>query len=60
LRSSSSVREALVASVAWIRPPVSFQSSQLSGVPKATRPARAARVIAGECRSSQAILVPEK
>jgi len=54
------VREALVASVAWIRPPVSFQSSQLSGVPKATRPARAARVIAGECRSSQAILVPEK
>ena len=42
-RFQSSVREALVTSVAWSRaPPVSFQSSQESTVPKASRPASAA------------------
>jgi hypothetical protein len=34
------VREALLGSVAWTRPPVRFQSSQVSMVPKARRPAR--------------------
>ena len=38
---SSSVREALVASVAWTRPPVSRHRSQLSTVPKASSPGRA-------------------
>ena len=35
------VREALVASVAWTRPPVRFQISQVSTVPKASFPASA-------------------
>jgi hypothetical protein len=34
--SKSSVRDAFVASVAWTRPPVSFQMSHVSIVPNAT------------------------
>ena len=37
--SYSIVRAALVASVAWTAPPVRFQISQLSTVPKARSPA---------------------
>ena len=40
--SNSNVREAFVGSVACAAPPVSFQRSQLSTVPKASRPRRAA------------------
>ncbi len=44
-RSINWVRLALVTSVTWTRPPVSFQSNQLSIVPKAIspRPARSRR-----------------
>ena len=40
--SNSSVRDALVASVAWTLPPVSRQSRNESTVPKASRPCSAA------------------
>jgi hypothetical protein len=45
--SHMSVREALETSVAWTRPPVSFQSSQLSMVPKASWPAFASVLASG-------------
>ena len=49
-----------MASVAWTRPPVSFHTSQLSTVPKASSPRSARRRAHGTWSSSQAILVPEK
>ena len=58
--SKSRVRLALVASVACTRPPVSRQSSQVSTVPKASRPAAAAARAPGTLSSSQASLVAEK
>jgi hypothetical protein len=54
------VREALVASVAWDWPPVSFHSSQVSMVPKASSPFSARARAPGTLSSSQASLVPEK
>ena len=57
---NSIVREAFEASVTWTAPPVSFQSSQLSTVPKASSPASARARAPGTLSSSQAILVAEK
>ena len=48
LMSKSSVREALVASVAWTRPPVRRQSRKLSTVPKASSPRSARLARAGD------------
>ncbi|MNQ48301.1 hypothetical protein D3C85_621750 [compost metagenome] len=54
------VRLALVASVTWLFPPVSFQISQASMVPSLTSP-RAARSLApGTASSSQAYFEAEK
>jgi hypothetical protein len=59
-RSMSRVREALVTSVACTAPPVSFQSSALSTVPKQSSP-RCARARAPfTLSSSQRSLVPLK
>ena len=67
--SKSSVRDALLASVAWTAlapaspadaPPVSSHISQLSTVPKASSPRSAAARAPGTWSSSQASLVPEK
>ena len=58
--SKSSVRLAFEGSVACTRPPVRWNSSQLSMVPKASSP-RAARARApGTWSSSHLSLVPEK
>ena len=57
--SYSSVRLALVGSVACTAPLVNFQMSQLSIVPKASSPA-AARASSRCSRSSHSTLVPEK
>jgi hypothetical protein len=54
------VREALLASVAWTRPPVSFQTSQLSTVPKASSPRSARARAPGTWSSSHASFVAEK
>src|SRR5687768_6089591 len=59
LMSYSSVREALVGSVAWTFPPVSFQISQLSIVPAHKRPLRATKAISGRL-SRYSSLVAEK
>jgi hypothetical protein len=59
-RLYSRLREALVASVACTRPPVSCHSSQLSMVPKASSPASARRRAPGTWSSSHTILEPEK
>ena len=56
----SMVREALLASVTCFRPPVSFQTSQLSTVPKASFPARARSRALGTLSRIQAILLLEK
>ena len=58
--SYSSVREALVASVACTLPPVSRQSRKVSTVPKARWPASASARAPSTWSSSQAILVAEK
>ena len=58
--SNSSVRDALVASVAWTLPPVSRQSRNESTVPKASRPCSAAARAPITLSSSQPILVAEK
>src|SRR3989338_4150170 len=55
-----SVREALVTSVAWDWPPVSFQISQLSMVPKAISPRTARRRRPLTLSKSHLIFVPEK
>ena len=54
------VREALLGSVRWSAPPVSFHSSQVSIVPKASSPRRARSRAPGTWSSSQRILLPEK
>ena len=54
------VREAFETSVLWVRPPVSFQSSQVSIVPKASRPAFALAFAPLVCLSSQLIFVALK
>ena len=56
----SSVREALVASVACALPPVSRQSRKLSTVPKASSPFSARFRAPFTLSRIQAILVPEK
>ena len=58
--SKRSVREAFEQSVAWTRPPVSFQMSHESTVPKATSPPSARRLKPGVLSKSQRIFVPEK
>ena len=59
--SNSSVRDALVASVAWTLPPVSRHSRKVSTVPKASRPVLGRRARAGRHgRAASAILVAEK
>jgi hypothetical protein len=58
--SNSIVRDALLTSVACTRPPVSFHSSQLSMVPKASSPCAAAMCAPFTWSSSQRILVPLK
>ena len=59
-RLNSSVREALLASVACTRPPVRFQTSQLSIVPKASSPFSARARAPGTLSSSHSSLVPAK
>ena len=54
------VREALVRSVAWTRPSVRFQISQLSTVPNFSSPRSARALAPGTWSSSQAILLAEK
>ena len=49
LMSISMVRLAFVKSVAWVAPPVSFQTSQLSTVPNIASPDRTAALTAGLC-----------
>ena len=56
----SIVREALVTSVAWTLPPVRFQISQESTVPKRSRPAWALRRAPGTFSRIQWILVALK
>ncbi len=56
----SIVREALLTSVTWRRPPVSFQTSQESIVPAARRPAAAFFRAPGTWSSSQRSFEPEK
>ncbi len=52
--------EALEAEIAWVAPPVSFQTSHESMVPKASSPRSARSRAPGTWSSSQAILVAEK
>ena len=54
------VREALLGSVTWVAPPVKFQISQLSTVPKASLPASARARAPSTLSKIQAILLPEK
>ena len=58
--SNSAVRAALVASVAWTRPPVSRHSRKLSTVPKASSPRSARARASGTLSSSHDSLVAEK
>lgn len=58
--SNSSVRDAFVKSVAWTRPPESFQSNQVSMVPNARSPRSARRRTPSTLSSSHRIFVPEK
>ncbi len=55
----SMVREALVGSVAWLAPPVSFDRTQVSVVPKARRP-RLARSLRPPRSRIHSALVAEK
>jgi hypothetical protein len=57
---NSIVRDALLGSVTWTFPLVSFQTSQESTVPKASRPASAAARAPGTLSRIQATLLPEK
>ena len=59
-RLKSSVREALLGSVACTRPPVNCHSNQLSTVPKANSPRSARNRAPGTWSSNHASLVPEK
>ena len=59
-RSMSSVRLALLTSVTWAAPPVSFQTSQVSMVPNAAAPESAFSRAPRTLRRSQASLVAEK
>ena len=54
------VREALLGSVTCSAPPVSFQISQVSMVPKASSPRSARSRAPGTLSSSQRSLLPEK
>ena len=56
----SCVREALVASVQWLLPPLRRQSKKLSMVPKASSPASARVRALGTLSSSQRSLLAEK
>ncbi|MNC61830.1 hypothetical protein D3C75_1117990 [compost metagenome] len=56
----SSVRDALDGSVTWTLPPVSFQISQVSMVPKSNSPRSAFSRTPSTSSSSHLILVPEK
>ena len=56
----SSVREAFETSVTCARPPVSFQMSQVSTVPKASSPRFGALPRARHVVEQPANLVPEK
>jgi hypothetical protein len=58
--SNNIVRDALLTSVACTRPCVSFHSSQVSMVPKASSPRAAASRAAGTVSSNQRSLVAEK
>ncbi len=58
--SNNRVREALLASVTCALPPESFQTSQLSMVPKARCPASACARAWGTLSRIQASLVAEK
>ena len=57
---NSIVRDALVTSVMCVAPLVSFQTSQLSMVPKASLPASALARAPGTLSRIQATLLPEK
>ena len=57
---NSMVRDALVTSVTWVEPLVSFQISQLSMVPNASSPASALARAPGTLSRIHAILLPEK
>ena len=58
--SYRAVRDALVASVRWQRPPVSRHMSHESTVPKASSPARARATPWGTASRIQRSLVAEK
>jgi len=58
--SNSMVRDAFVKSVACDAPPVSFQSSQVSAVPKSSSPARAFWSAPGVLPSIHSSFVAEK
>ena len=58
--SYSMVRLALVQSVTWTFPPVSFQISQLSTVPKSSFPSSARSRAPGTLSKIHLILVAEK
>ena len=58
--SQSSVRDAFETSVAWTLPPVRFQMSQVSTVPKASSPFSARSRAPGTRSKSHAIFVAEK
>ena len=58
--SNSMVREALVTSVTWAAPPVSFHTSQLSTVPNRISPRRAFSLAPSTWSSIHLILVAEK
>ena len=60
LMLKSMVLEALVTSVTCTLPPVRFQTSQESMVPKRSRPARALAIAPGTLSSIQRILVALK
>ena len=54
------MREALEGSVTWTLPPVSFQISQESTVPKASLPCSASARAPGTLSRIQRSLLPEK
>ena len=58
--SKTRVLEALLISIAWVFPPLSFHISQLSTVPKQSLPLSARRLASGTFSRIQRILVPEK
>ena len=54
------VREALVRSVTWAVPPVSFHTSQVSTVPNKSSPLAARSRLPGTWSKIHLILLPEK